>query len=151
MNILEGWEIFYFKGDFLGMFHVHVQLKGAEKRKIFWDMRFQDSMVSNIHFLKIWFALFIFWLPDIIQIFCTPFGAMDLILQMKYIPSKFVLNLMEILIIKKSHFFFEAPCMFTKISNDKRIHCWISRLQWGGILQITYYEIRKAMQLIQHK
>ena len=53
MNILEGWEIFYFKGDFLGMFHVHVQLKGAEKRKIFWDMRFQDSMLSNIHFSKI--------------------------------------------------------------------------------------------------
>ena len=42
-------------------------------------------------------------LPDIVEIFfCTPDRAMDLTFQIKPIPSKFMLNLMEILIIKQA-------------------------------------------------
>ena len=46
---------------------ISLQLKGAEKVKIIWDMRFQDSILSNIHFLKIWFGFPLSCLPDIGQ------------------------------------------------------------------------------------
>ena len=48
--------------------------------------------------------------------FCTPDGSIDPTFQMKYIPSRFVFNLMEILIIKQIPLFFEAPCsILTKV------------------------------------
>ena len=50
-------------------------------------------------------------LPDMVQkCFCTPDGAMDPIFLMKYIPSRFVFNLVEIMITKQIPLFFEAPC-----------------------------------------
>ena len=52
-------------------------------------------MISRFDFLTT-------WLPDIIQIFfCISDGAMETIFQIKYIPRKFVFNLMEMLIIKQ--------------------------------------------------
>ena len=73
-------------------------------------MRIQDSGLSNIQFfyiLKSHFDLPISRLPDIVQkYFCTPDGAMDPTLKIRYIPSRFMFNLMEILIIKQIPLFF---------------------------------------------
>ena len=78
-------------------------------------MRIQDSRFSNIQFFYILishFDLRISRLPDIVQkYFCTQDGAMDPTLKTKYIPRRFMFNLMEILIIKQIPLFFEAPCM----------------------------------------
>ena len=87
---------------------ISVQHKGArEKKKIMGHIKFQDSRLSNIPFLKFDFDLLISQLPDILQnVFCTPDVAMYLIFEMKYIPNSFVSNLMEILIIKQIPLFF---------------------------------------------
>ena len=54
-------------------------------------------------------------LPDIVEkFFCTPDRGMDPTLQIKYIPSRFVFNLMEKLIIKQIPLFFETPCMLAR-------------------------------------
>ena len=94
---------------------IPVQHYGAgKKKKIIWhNIKFQDSRLSNIPFLKSYFDLLISQLSNIVQnVFCTPEGAMDLIFQIEFIPNSFVSNLMEILIIKQIPPFFEAPCMF---------------------------------------
>ena len=50
--------------------------------------------------------------------FCTSDRALDPTFQMKYSPSRFVCNLMEILIIKQIPLFFETPCKnLSKVKN----------------------------------
>ena len=62
------------------------------------------------------------WLPDLAQeCFCTPDGAMGPTFQIKYVPSRFVFDLMEILDIKQITFFFEAS--FTKGDSRKFQGC----------------------------
>ena len=87
---------------------ISVQHKGAgEKKKIMGHMKFQDSRLSNIPFLKFDFDLLVSQLPDILQnFFCTPEGAMDLTFQIKYIPRRFVFHLMERLSITQITLFF---------------------------------------------
>ena len=63
-------------------------------------------------------------LPDRVRkCFCTPDGAMDPTFQIKYIPSKFVFNLMEIMIIKQIPLFFETPCIFSFPPHFSTDHC----------------------------
>ena len=91
---------------------IPVQHYGAgKKKKIIWhNIKFQDSRLSNIPFLKFDFYLLISQLPNILQnVFCAPDLAMDLLFEMKYIPNSFVSNSMEILIIKQIPLFLRHP------------------------------------------
>ena len=68
---------------------IPVQHYGAgKKKKIIWhNIKCQDSRLSNIPFLKSYFDLLIFQLPDIAQkSFCTSDGAINLTFQMNYVP-----------------------------------------------------------------
>ena len=61
-------------------------------------------------------------LPDMVQKwFCTPDGAMDPTFQIRYVPSRFVFDLMEILSIKQITLFFEAPCKKILIKTNYEI------------------------------
>ena len=66
-------------------------------------------------------VLLIPWLPDMVQkCFCTPDGAIYPTFQIKYIPRKFVFNLMEILIIKQIPLFLGT--LYVKLLNTKNLH-----------------------------
>ena len=102
MNILEGLEIFYFKGDILkpvscsNPFLYNI----TEPKNKLNDMGHENSRLSNFQFfftLSSHFYLLISQLPDIVQkFFCTPDGAMYPTFRIEYIPSRFLFNLMEI-------------------------------------------------------
>ena len=75
-------------------------------------------------------------LPDMVQkCLCTPDGAMDTTFQIKYIPSKSVFNLMEIMIIKQIPFFCETPCMI-----EPRLCIALTRFEHNQIYTVDYLQ-----------
>ena len=77
-----------FKGDIIRQVQTHFyKTKGSLNIiKTIWDIRFQETRLSNIQ--EFWnmiphFNFLFSWLPDIVQkCFCTPNGAMDLTFRM---------------------------------------------------------------------
>ena len=139
MNILDGWEVSHFKGDILR----HVSCSIPFLYNLTEPKNKQIDMVHEISRLQIvkypffrnlisHFDLLISPHPNIAQtFFCTQGEAMDPTFKIKYISSRFVFNLTEILIIKHTHFFLRHPVVKLECGNS---HCQHSISTEGFIL-----------------
>ena len=123
MNILEGLDVYHFKDYFVlhdsgsNPFLYKIRESRYEQN----NMRYQILKQMNVQYLEFFilvshFELCISRLLYIVQkCFRTPDRAIDPTFQMKYIPSRFVFNLMEILIMKQIPLFLRHPVFSLKI------------------------------------